>query len=201
MQDCLRTNSFGRLLDFGCGEAALYDEICIQKKLRPVVDLYHGIDVRKYIIDWNICRNDKKWASFSWLDAENERYRPDGSGEKFPDVVVSDEVCPIGLYHTICLFSVFSHFRWADIQFYLAKLQNVLKPGGRMLFTAFVEDDLPEVEVENYNGMETRLAANFIRRQELEARLESLSLAVQRIRRKAYGDNGQDIYVVKNADV
>jgi ubiquinone/menaquinone biosynthesis C-methylase UbiE len=57
-------------------------------------------------------------------------------------------------FDLVFLNSVFSHMMTKDVLFYLNEFKRTLKPNGILYVTAFVEENVPEVEEnpENYLG-------------------------------------------------
>jgi len=78
----------------------------------------------------------------------NKKYNKKGipldTGFRFP---LDDESVDI-----INLFSVFSHTTESDTKIYLGNFHRILKANGKVFFTTFVEDDVPDVSInpENY---------------------------------------------------
>ena len=79
---------------------------------------------------------------FLHIDVLNERYNKDGT--------VSQEEMKLpyedSSFDIIYLYSVFSHLLQRDIEAYLKEFIRLLRPKGSLFLTAFVEDNVPEVE-------------------------------------------------------
>jgi ubiquinone/menaquinone biosynthesis C-methylase UbiE len=131
-----------KFLDVGCGCA---------KIARPLVAYlssegeYHGIDVVKECIDWcESAYRDYPNFKFHYADLFSTRYNQTGSSPasryKFP--------LPSNHFDVAFLGSVFTHLLPAEVTNYLAELARVLKPGGRVLATFFVLDDVARSNVE-----------------------------------------------------
>ena len=119
--------------------------------LRIIGDVdYMGLDVDNSSIDW--CRRfiGRKHHSFKFkhLDIYNERYNKTGTtiGDDF-----HFDLKPRS-FDIIYLFSVFSHTTEYDMVSYIKDFSRILDENGRVFFTAFVEDDVPDISVnpENY---------------------------------------------------
>ena len=128
------------VLDIGCGHGRLAVGL-----LSTVKDIkYHGVDVNPNSVAW--CKRQfRSWPSyqFSHLHVRNPRYHPGGSvlseTFQFPVPAASGDI--------IHLFSVFSHMEEDDVRIYLRDFQRLLRPHGRVLFTTFVEENVPPVSV------------------------------------------------------
>ena len=127
-----------RILDFGCGQGRLANGIILKI---PNIEYYCGIDTNQESINW--C---KRWLyryhknfNFIHVPAYNERYNQ--SAESHPALPVKPDSFDIAF-----LNSVFSHMLVPDITFYLSQLHNSLCNGGVIYLTAFIEEDVPNVE-------------------------------------------------------
>jgi len=130
-----------RLLDWGCGAGRL--AIGIKHVLGHVRD-YHGIDTQRPLVRWARRNLADEWTRFTFVDAHNERYNPDGTrSHRIPRRPGSVDV-----FHA---YSVFSHMVAEDVAGYSVTIARLLAPGGRAWVTAFVEDDVPDVS-ENPEG-------------------------------------------------
>lgn len=135
-----------RVLDVGCGQGRLPIGI-----LRVIGEInYIGIDVDKKSIDWckRYIEQDHPSFKFRHLNLYNERYNR--SGIKIDDrfrFEIESESADI-----VCLFSVFSHTTEEDMRIYLEEFSRILDKGGKVFFTTFVEEDVPDVSInpENY---------------------------------------------------
>lgn len=125
-------------LDFGCGQGRIvnsfkYSNIRIKK--------YIGIDTDSNSIKW--CNkylspyHDK--YNFIHLPSFNARYnRTVGGLQKLPFNEYD--------FDLIFLNSVFSHMLEDDIKFYLDEFNRILKINGVIFLTAFIEENVPNVE-------------------------------------------------------
>ena len=136
-----------RILDIGCGQGRLPIGV-----LRVIGEInYIGIDVDLKSINWCKQYIESKHSSFKFkhLNLYNERYNKNGNkidaGFCFD---LAENTVDI-----IYLFSVFSHTTEEDMRVYLKDFSRILDKGGKMFFTTFVEDDVPNVSInpENYH--------------------------------------------------
>lgn len=134
------------ILDFGCGQGRLANGL--QAQNRPFKS-YYGIDTHKKSVDW--CN---KWLTkynskfnFIHVPASNARYNRQADSLKS---------LPFGknTFDLIFLNSVFSHMLTDDVIFYLNEFNRTIKDNGVLYITAFVEENVPEVQEnpENYIG-------------------------------------------------
>lgn len=136
-------NSKTRILDFGCGQGRLANGLIYE---RVEIAKYIGIDTHKASVDW--CQNwIEKYAKkfhFAHLSAKNERYNP--TAKSLRELPFGDESFDLAF-----LNSVFSHMMDGDVKFYLTELHRVLNTNGLIYITAFIEDEVENVE-ENPEG-------------------------------------------------
>ncbi|MFH1671004.1 MAG: class I SAM-dependent methyltransferase [Patescibacteria group bacterium] len=126
------------LLEIGCGPGRLSIGI-----LNTIGELraYRGVDVSKVAIDWCKKHIEQKYPTFQFFHADfkNDRYNPEGTKAivlPFPDQA----------FDIIYLYSVFSHMKTPDIRAYLNEFKRLLKPTGSIFLTAFIEENVPEME-------------------------------------------------------
>ncbi len=85
---------------------------------------------------------------FKHLDLHNERYNKKGvkADEQFSFDLESKSV------DIIYLYSVFSHTTEEDFRTYLKDFSRILDDNGKIFFTTFVEEDVPDFSInpENY---------------------------------------------------
>ena len=138
-------NSDSEILDFGCGQGRLLNTL-IYKNF--AFKSYHGIDTQGHTIDW--CKKHLTYNSkikFHHVPAFNERYNNQVDGLlKLPFKDSS--------FSLVFLNSVFSHMLDSDIAFYINEFDRILQNNGAVYLTAFVEENVPEVEEnpDNYLG-------------------------------------------------
>lgn len=144
--DELGCSSSSRVLDVGCGQGRL--AIGLIRVLGEVN--YTGIDVDKTSIDWCSKHLAERRPNmlFLHLDLFNERYNR--KGNKILDefrLPVPDASADI-----IYLYSVFSHLTERDMRAYLNDFNRILGWGGKLFFTTFIEEDVPDVSInpDNY---------------------------------------------------
>jgi len=106
----------------GCGRLAL--------SIAPRVRSYIGFDVDRSLIEW--CRENIPEGEFHHVDAKNEMYNPGGSATlRFP--------CEDSTVDLIYMASVVTHLRRGDFEEFLRESARCLKPGGRMLFSCYLQ--------------------------------------------------------------
>ena len=129
------------VLDWGCGPGRLLWGVLSEL---GEVRRYVGVDVEKRAIDWARDNIVHSWVEFIRVDAQNDRYNPDGFlGPRIP--VNRDSV------DVFYAYSVFSHMLLEDTSAYLGEVRRVLSTDGRAFVTAFVEDGVEDC-VENPEG-------------------------------------------------
>lgn len=134
------------VLEIGCGPGRL--PLGILDRVGDVRS-YVGIDVSETPIDWcrrHISREHPDFR-FVHIDVHNPRYNPAGGSAQSALRLPVDDASVDIIYH----YSVFSHLRESDIRAYLREFRRVLRPSGKIFFTAFVEQDVPQEE-ENPSG-------------------------------------------------
>lgn len=135
-------NEKSKILDFGCGQGRLLNTL---KFTNTAFSYYVGLDTSRKSINW--CKKHLTYStsiSFIHLPANNARYNPE---EKKLKLLPYEN----GVFDLIFVNSVFSHMLTGDINFYLQEFSRILKHEGKVYLTAFVEEDVPEVE-ENPSG-------------------------------------------------
>tara|TARA_B100001250_G_scaffold396288_1_gene402123 strand:+ start:99 stop:842 length:744 start_codon:yes stop_codon:yes gene_type:complete len=142
-------NSETKILDFGCGQGRFANGLLSTNKNFKT---YLGIDTDLISIKWcnKWIKNNRENLHFLYLEAHNERYNPK-AGERlsFPIELKS--------FNIAFLNSVFSHMLVEDIKFYLDELYKVLANNGLLYCTAFIDNDVMEVEEnpKDYLGKKT----------------------------------------------
>jgi len=137
----LKCSSDSRVLDIGCGQGRLPIGI-----LRVIGEIdYLGIDIHKPSIDW--CKKfiEKYYISFKFqhLNLYNERYNKRGVkiNDTFRFKIETNSI------DIIYLFSVFSHITEDDMRVYLKEFSRILSENGKIFFSTFVEEDVPNVTI------------------------------------------------------
>ncbi len=127
------------ILDIGCG----YGRVAIGLKRVNQNINYIGMDVHPKAINW--CAkylSDEKY-SFSRIDFENERYNEDGKKiDDYFQFKISDKSIDC-----IYLYSVFSHMKEEHMITYLNDFKRILKVNGKIHFTTFIEENVPDFEI------------------------------------------------------
>jgi SAM-dependent methyltransferase len=130
-----------RILDVGCGVGRL--PIGVAAEFGKIQN-YTGIDVSRDSIDWCETNIASRYpgTEFVFLDVRNERYNQRGQE------VDGNFSLPLEpAYDAIFLYSVFSHMEDDDVKLYLREFRRLIAPGGGLLLTAFVENDVPEMSI------------------------------------------------------
>ncbi len=130
-----------RILDVGCGQGRLAIGL-----IRVMGEsAYTGIDVNGDSIQWckSFIEKDHPSFRFKRLNLYNERYNK--SGIKIDEQFQFDiEPASVDI---IYLYSVFSHTTEHDTRVYLKDFLRILRPQGKIFFTAFVEDNVPDITI------------------------------------------------------
>jgi SAM-dependent methyltransferase len=148
-----------RVLDVGCG----FGRLPIGLIDIPLEISYLGLDVNPVAVDW--CQRHittrRSELQFMHLNINNERYNPDGlpldNQYHFP--------LPASSFDIIYLYSVFSHMVLPDVEIYLRDFRRLLNSNGRLFFTAFAENDVPDMSVNppHYRDIEWKSALHCVR--------------------------------------
>jgi SAM-dependent methyltransferase len=132
LQESAGLDSSSRLLDWGCGAGRL--AVGVKHVLGHVED-YHGVDIQEKLIGWARENLVDEHTRFSLVDVANARYKPDG----VPEASIPAEP---GSVDVLYAYSVWSHMTPDDVVAYGRIISDLLRPGGRAMLTAFVEDDV-----------------------------------------------------------
>ncbi|HIK10631.1 MAG TPA: class I SAM-dependent methyltransferase [Oscillatoriaceae cyanobacterium M33_DOE_052] len=133
------------VLDIGCGVGRL--AYALSYYLKPP-GFYHGFDIMPHLIQWatNHITPHFPHIQFHHAHIYNQLYNPTATTTaldyQFPYADAS--------FDLVCLTSVFTHMRGAEIRHYLNEIHRILKPGGRCLCTSFLLN--PEAERGISNG-------------------------------------------------
>jgi len=180
------------VLDIGCGPGRLLRGLLEQF---GSIARYVGVDVHQPSICWlrqNLAPLVPN-AEFIWSNYLNNRYNPHGS---LVDVKID------GAFDAVVLWSVFSHMRFRDVEYYLDVIRSALAPGGSAMLTAFVEDDV-ETETENPKNYLRQwshpLHCVLFNKREFERRIADHGLAIKRFTYRHR--NTQSIYTVVRSDL
>lgn len=181
-----------RLLDWGCGAGRL--AVGVREHFGRL-DLYHGVDVQRHLIDWACRYLAGDGYRFTHVDAANDRYNARGGGTHHIPGYESD-------YDVLYAYSVFSHMHTADVAAYLTEISRILRRDGFGFFTAFVEKGV-ERESENpdgYGPMQWNGPLHCIRfnREFFEEMIEQAGMRVEHFEHGTETD-GQSLYVTRLA--
>ncbi len=137
----LECNKDSHVVDIGCGQGRLAIGL-----LREVGALnYVGFDVSKTSIDWCKKHIQRCHPSFRFfhLDVENERYNPTGKS------IPNDFRFPLmdSRVDVAYLWSVFTNMRPEHMRIYLSDISRIMRMGGSVFLTAFVEKGVPAVSI------------------------------------------------------
>lgn len=124
---------------------------------------YTGVDVNASSVRWCQRQLEAHYAGlhFVHVDVENARYnrrgRPLDAAFRLPFEPERFDV--------IYLYSVFSHMESPEVRRYLAEFRRLLKPGGGVFLTAFLERGVADMEVNppGYGPMEWKGALHCVR--------------------------------------
>lgn len=103
---------------------------------------YEGFDINPVGVEW--CRKaiSSRFPNFTFqlADVRNAHYNPTGGSS------AAEYVFPFadGSFDFVFLGSVFTHLVPEDLENYVGQIARVLRPGGRMLGTFFLLDDVTE---------------------------------------------------------
>ena len=130
------------VVDIGCGVGRLAIGILSSP---GGVGVYRGVDVGEQSIRWCKRYIERGHSNFRFIhvDVRNPRYHPEGRPitEDFR-LPLAAESCDI-----VYLYSVFSHMLTTDLKAYLSEFARLLVVEGRVFYTAFVEQGVPQVSV------------------------------------------------------
>ena len=138
-----------RVLDIGCGAGRLAIGI-----LRRIGDIdYYGLDVLRDRIDWcnRFLARSHPSFHFLFLDVYSTRYNT--SGRPIDDTFMFE--FPDSHFDIVNLYGVLTNMTETHAKIYLRDIHRLIKPGGRVFLSAFVERDVPNVTVnpEGYLGI------------------------------------------------
>jgi SAM-dependent methyltransferase len=158
--DWFGLDSTTHVLDVGCGQCRL--AIGIMHRL-GTIGRYVGLDLDGDSIDWGTRHLTSLDTAFEFelLGVGNERYNPDGPSLdeqfrfSFPD----------GAFDLVYMSGVSPHLDADEHRVYLNEFRRLLRPGGGLYLTAFVEDGVPDVTVnpDGYLGVDWSGPRNCIR--------------------------------------
>ena len=146
----LKINNDITILDIGCG----YGRIAIGLKRINKNIKYIGMDVHQKAINWCLKYLSNETYSFSRIDFENERYNKNGMkiDRNFQFKILDKTIDYIYLY------SVFSHMTEEHMIIYLNDFKRILKENGKIHFTTFIEENVPNFEINPTNYLNQELS-------------------------------------------
>jgi len=121
------------IVEIGCGVGR--DAIALLPKL-PKDGSYLGIDIMGDSIAWaqeHITTRDPRFT-FVHFDVADAQHNPGGTDTMANNSIPRDA----GSTDLIFMFSVFTHMFPADVSQYLHDFARILRPGGRVVATAFI---------------------------------------------------------------
>ena len=138
LQDHLKINPSTSLLDFGCGQGRLANGFIFMDQ---ALDNYCGIDTDFIAIKWCQRWIQKFHPNFTFIhvNAHHPRYNP--AAKSRPELPIQSDSFDIAFAN-----SVFSHMLENDLRFYLKEIHKILRKGGLFYLTAFIEENVPDVE-------------------------------------------------------
>lgn len=135
---------YTHILDFGCGQGRFANGLIAKNQN---IGSYCGIDTQAESIKW--CKHyiEKNHPNFTFLHLPAYNARYNSSIKTRPELPLNSNS-----YNLAVLNSVFSHMLVDDVRFYLSQLFQLLKKDGMVYLTSFIEEDVPQVEEnpENY---------------------------------------------------
>jgi SAM-dependent methyltransferase len=121
-----------RVLDVGCGVGRIARPLA---GYLSIDGAYAGLDVRADAVAWCVRRyRHLPHFGFVHADLRHPRLNPGGVGDAVGYRFPFDD----GSFDVVAVVSVLTHLDEEEILHYLGQVRRVLRPGGRMLATAFV---------------------------------------------------------------
>jgi ubiquinone/menaquinone biosynthesis C-methylase UbiE len=129
-----------RVLDVGCGVGRL--PIGILDHVGEI-QCYWGVDVDNGSVRWcnRHIHRPHPMFQFQHIEVLNRRYNASGRPLDQSFRFDFDDQA----FHTIYLYSVFSHMKTEDILVYLREFNRLLRPNGSIFLTAFIEEAVPNM--------------------------------------------------------
>ena len=121
-----------KLLDIGCG--CKFTQAILDSDL-PIGE-YVGVDVYAEMIEFLQSKVNDTRFSFYHMNTHNEMYNQDGGPLTANTKLPMDNK----QFDVICLYSVFTHLAPHDYVAMLKVLRSYIKPGGRLLYSLFVNE-------------------------------------------------------------
>jgi len=120
------------VLDMGCGSKLV--QAILDRNLP--LKRYVGVDIFPDLINFLKQNVTDPRFSFQLLNTENAMYNPGGEPLTGNTRLAAEEHS----FDIICLFSVFTHLAPHDYVAMLQMLRRYVKPGGRLIFSLFVNE-------------------------------------------------------------
>ncbi len=139
--DRLGCNKNSQILEIGCGRGRLVTGLL---RLLGAVE-YNGLDVHLPSIKWCQKHIENRHPSFHFkhLDIASQRYHK--SGKQIDDSFrfnIEDKSIDL-----IYLWAVFTNMDPYVMKVYLNDMKRMLSPNGKVFFTVFVEENVPDVSI------------------------------------------------------
>lgn len=185
-----------RIFDLGCGTGRLATGIL---SIVGEAEHYRGLDVLAPRIWWCQRFITRLHPGFVFVhaDVRSDRYNPRGRplGDTFRLPFADSE------FDIAYAYSVFSHMPVDQFRIHLEELSRILRPRGKMFFTSFAEENVPEVSV-NPSGYRRDWGGSpyhCVRydRTYLSRLLTSAGFAVERFDYETETDGQSAIYAIK----
>lgn len=128
------------ILDVGCG--VRFAQTIVNRAI-PVKS-YAGVEVEPRIVEFlneHLARVDRRFRFYHW-NVRNAMYNPAG----VPLADAAPSLPPLERFDLIVLWSVFTHLAPDDAAVMLELLRSRVRPGGKLFFTAFIDDALATFE-------------------------------------------------------
>ena len=124
-------------LDLGCGCGGMTAPLVRYLKN---TSSYTGLDIQQNMVDWALENITRRFPNFSfvWSDVHNSEYHRSGSHK--PDSFYFP--FKDGTFSFVLAKSLFTHMQPNGVENYLKEAARVLAPGGTMVSTYFLFDDL-----------------------------------------------------------
>ena len=142
--DLVNLQPSDRILDVGCGTGR------IALALMGYLDengTYDGFDVNRKGIEFarNTIGREASRFEFKWIDIRNDQYNSAGASS------AAEFQFPYDSHRFSCAIatSLFTHLRTAEAEQYVAEIDRVLAPGGRLLATFFLLNDASRDAIEH----------------------------------------------------
>lgn len=130
------------VLEIGCGPGRLPIGILAEE---GDVARYDGVDIDKSAIQWCSAYLTRRHPHFRFhrVEARHQRYSPDAPQMDDTFRLPFDDQT----FDIVYLHSVFANMEPNDVKVYAREFHRLLKAGGKIFLTAFIEDDVPPVTI------------------------------------------------------